>query len=251
MTAGQFLAQDDGMSADTPSSVRDQIPLSPTPRTTLNRHHDRASVDRRDLYDVLEAALICHLGVLIDGAPLVLPTAFGVDVDGPDEGGTLYLHGSVASASLRAAPYGALCVSFTVLDGLVLARSAFHHSMNYRSAVVIGQPRHVDDPEEKRRGLDLVMEHAVPGRSSTLRVHTRKELAATSVIALSLAEASVKQRSGDPVDDAADLQNGGWAGVLPLRLVTTGVVTAADAVEQPPPADVLARAAALAWRPGP
>lgn len=177
-------------------SVRDQPPLSPTPRTTLKRHADRASSDRRDLYEVLDAALICHLGVVVDGAPVILPTAFGVDLEGPDEGGTLYLHGSVASASLRAAPRGTLCVTFTLLDGLVLARSGFHHSMNYRSAVVIGVPRLVDDEEEKRHALDLVVDHAVPGRSSTLRTHTRKELAATSVIALSLAEASVKARSG-------------------------------------------------------
>ena len=233
------------MSVTTTPSVRDQPPLSPTSRTTLRRHADRAGTDRRDLYEVLDAAMICHLGVLIDGAPMVLPTAFGVDLDGPDEGGTLYLHGSVASASLRAAPLGALCVTFTLLDGLVLARSAFHHSMNYRSAVVIGEPRLVDDPEEKRHALDLVVDHAVPGRSKTLRPHTRKELAATSVIALALAEASVKARSGGPIDDDVDIENGGWAGVLSLRLVSTGLVTAADAVEQQPPADVLARAQQL------
>ncbi len=233
------------MSVTTTPSVRDQLPLSPTPRTTLKRHSDRAGTERRALYEVLGAALICHLGVLIDGMPMVLPTAFGVDLDGPDEGGTLYLHGSVASASLRAAPLGARCVTFTLLDGLVLARSAFHHSMNYRSAVVIGEPRLVDDPEEKRHALDLVVDHAVPGRSRTLRPHTRKELAATSVIALGLAEASVKMRSGGPVDDDSDVESGNWAGVLSLRLVATGLVNAPDSGACEAPPDVADRVHAL------
>ncbi|MDQ3733382.1 MAG: pyridoxamine 5'-phosphate oxidase family protein [Actinomycetota bacterium] len=226
-------------------SVCESLPLSPTPRTTLNRRRDRAGTDRRDLYDVLDAALVCHFGVLVDGAPLVLPTAFGFDPAGPDDGGTLYLHGSVASLSLVAARQRPICVTFTVLDGLVLARSAFHHSMNYRSAVVMGTPRTVDDPDEKSRALSLVVDHVVPGRMETLRPHTRKELAATSVLALSLAEASVKARTGDPIDDESDLQNGGWAGVIPLRVVADEVVTAADAAGHQPPADVLERAARL------
>ncbi len=194
---------------------------------------------------MLDAALICHFGVLVDGAPIVLPTAFGFDPDGPDAGGTLYLHGSVASQSLRAAPQQAICVSFTVLDGLVLARSAFHHSMNYRSAVVFGVPRLVEEPEEKARALDLVVDHAVPGRAATMRPHTRKELAATSVLALSLAQASVKARSGGPIDDEADIADGAWAGVLPLRFAAGEVVTATDSELCEPPADVLARAADL------
>lgn len=220
-------------------------PLSPTPRTTLNRRRDRASEDRQDLYAVLDAAMICHFGVLLDGAPVVLPTAFGYDIDGPDEGGTLYLHGSVAALSLLAAAQQPVCVSFTVLDGLVLARSAFHHSMNYRSAVVMGIPRVVDDPDEKARALSLVVDHAVPGRMATLRAHTRKELAATAVLALALAEASVKVRSGDPVDDEPDMEAGGWAGVIPIRLVATDAVAAADSDRSDPPDDVLARVAGL------
>jgi len=233
------------MSVTTSPPVRTPPPLSPTPRTTLNRRRDRASADRQDLYAVLDAAIICHFGVLIDGAPMVLPTAFGYDPDGPDVGGTLYLHGSVASQSLLAAPQADVCVSFTVLDGLVLARSAFHHSMNYRSAVVIGRARGLDDPDEKAHSLNLIVDHAVPGRAATMRPHTRKELAATSVLALALAEASVKVRSGDPIDDQADLDNGGWAGVIGLRLVATDLVTAADALGNEPPADVRARAAKL------
>lgn len=233
------------MAVSTTSPVRDLLPLSPTSRTTLNRRPDRGSADRRDLYDVLDEALICHFGVVVDGSPVVLPTAFGYDPDGPDPDGTLYLHGSVASKSLQDEPQRNVCVTFTVLDGLVLARTGFHHSMNYRCAVVMGQTRKVTDPAEKVRALNLVVDHAVPGRAKTLRPHSRKELAATVVLALPLVEASVKARSGDPVDDAADLEAGGWAGVIPLRLGATGFATAADALGQDPPADVRARAAAL------
>lgn len=147
----------------------------------------------------------------------------------------------MASRSLRTAPGADICVALTVLDGLVLARSGFHHSMNYRSAVVMGRPRLVDDPQEKVRALDLIVEHLVPGRAPTLRPHTRKELAATTVIALGMAEASVKVRSGDPVDEASDVEAGGWAGVIPLRLLGTGIVTAADATGHDVPEHVRAR----------
>lgn len=240
VTAGQFTDHDERMSplADTPASGG--LPLSPTTRSTVNRGRNRARSDRSDLYDVLDAALICHVGVLVEGNPMVLPTAYGVDREGPDDGGTLYLHGSVASSSLRAATRHGICVALTVLDGLVLARSGFHHSMNYRSAVVMGHPRPVDDPEEKVRALDLVVDHMVPGRAETLRPHTRKELAATSVIALGLVEASVKVRTGDPVDEESDIEAGGWAGVVPLGLVPGGIVTAADAVTYDVPAHVRA-----------
>jgi nitroimidazol reductase NimA-like FMN-containing flavoprotein (pyridoxamine 5'-phosphate oxidase superfamily) len=219
--------------------------LSPTARTTVNRGRQRARSDRQALHEVLDAALVCHLGVVVDGLPLVLPTAFGVDLDGPDDGGTLYLHGSVAARSLRAAPEQDICVSVTVLDGLVLARSAFHHSMNYRSAVVVGRPRIVDEPGEVLHALNLIVDHVVPGRAQTLRPHTRKELAATAVLALGLAEASVKIRAGDPVDDETDVVAGGWAGVLPLRLVAGDVITASDAAGHQPPADVQVRASGL------
>jgi nitroimidazol reductase NimA-like FMN-containing flavoprotein (pyridoxamine 5'-phosphate oxidase superfamily) len=154
----------------------------------------------------------------------------------------LYVHGSVASRSLLTAPEQEVSVTVTVIDGLVLARSAFHHSMNYRSAVVMGRPRLVTDPEERRRALDLVVDQVVPGRSATLRAHTHKELAATAVVALPLHEASVKARSGDPVDEERDVRAGGWAGVVPLRLVADRPVTAADAGGEVVPADVLARA---------
>ncbi len=219
--------------------------LSPTPRTTVIRGRERARTDRQDLVDVLDAAMICHLGVLIDGSPVVLPTAYGVDLEGPDDGGTLYLHGSVASRSLRSALQSDVCVTVTVLDGLVLARSAFHHSMNYRSAVVLGRPRLVEGTEERGHALDLIVDKVAPGRAATLRAHTRKELAATSVLALGLAEASVKVRSGDPVDETEDLGHGDWAGVIPLRVVSGAIVSSADADGAEPPLEVRQRAADL------
>jgi len=204
-------------------------PLSPTERSTPRREKERARTDRAILYDVLETALVCHLAVVVDGVPLALPTVFGVDLDGPDEDGTLYLHGSVASRSLVQGPAQDVSVTMTVLDGIVLARSGFNHSMNYRSAVVVGRPRVVTDPAERAHALDLLVEHAAPGRSATLRRPTRKELAATTVLALPLHEASVKQRSGDPVDEVEDVEAGGvWAGVVPLRTVAGEPVTGAD-----------------------
>ncbi len=180
-----------------------------------------------------------------DGHPLVIPTIFAVDPDGPDLDGTLYLHGSVAARSLLDAPDQELCVTWTQVDALVLARSGFHHSMNYRSAVLIGVGRLVDDPEERRRALDLVVDHVVPGRSATLRGHHRKELAATAVVALSLHEASVKQRTGFSNDDKADIDAGVWSGVLPLRLAADEIVTSADAADVPVPPDVVRRAQAF------
>ena len=177
-----------------PRPLMDLAPLSPTPRSTPRREKERAQSDRAALYDVLDASLICHLGVVVDGVPLALPTVFGVDPDGPDEGGTLYLHGSVASRSLVQGPDQDVSVTMTVLDGIVLARSGFNHSMNYRSAVVIGRPRVVTDEAERSHALDLLVDHVTPGRSAELRRPSRKELAATTVLALPLHEASVKRQ---------------------------------------------------------
>jgi nitroimidazol reductase NimA-like FMN-containing flavoprotein (pyridoxamine 5'-phosphate oxidase superfamily) len=197
--------------------------LSPTGRTTITRHRERGSTDRADLFAVLREALVCHVGLVRDGAPVVLPSIFAVDPEGPDEGGTLYLHGSVAAPWLRQAPGATLCATFTLVDGAVLARAAFSHSMNYRSAVVLGPGRLVDDEAEKVHALDLIVDHVVPGRSATLRAHTRKELAATVVVAVPLAESSVKTRAGGPVDEPDDVAAGGWAGVVPLA-VTAGTI---------------------------
>ena len=221
-------------------------PLSPTSRSTPRREKERAQSDRAALYDVLDASLVCHLAVVVDGVPLALPTVFAVDADGPDEGGTLYLHGSVASRSLVQAPGQDVSVTVTVLDGIVLARSGFNHSMNYRSAVVVGTPRAVTDAEERAHALDLLVDHVAPGRSVELRRPTRKELAATTVLALPLHEASVKRRVGDPQDEDVDVEAGGvWAGVLPLRLTASAPVSSADASDVPVPEHVVRRAADL------
>jgi uncharacterized protein len=225
--------------------------LSPTERSSPRRERERAQSDRDALYDVLDASLICHLAVVVDGVPLALPTVFAVDLEGPDRGGTLYVHGSVASRSLVQAPDQDVSVTMTALDGAVLARSGFNHSMNYRSAVVIGRPRRVDDPVERAHALDLLVDHVVPGRSAELRRPTRKELAATTVLALPLHEASVKRRAGDPSDEQFDVEAGGvWAGVLPLRMVGSDPVTSADAAGLPVP-DHVARRADELRRPGP
>jgi len=194
-------------------------PLSPTERTRLRRVRERAATERETLHDVLTAGLICHLGVVVDGAPRVIPTAYAFDPDGPDRDGTLYLHGSVAARSLIAGRTGTICVTATLVDGLILARSAFHHSMNYRSAVVIGDPRPVTAPEERDHALTLIVDRLLPGRASTLRVHTRKELAATAVLALPMHEASVKIRTGGVNNEPSDVEAGGWAGVVPIRTV--------------------------------
>jgi uncharacterized protein len=197
--------------------------LSPTPRTRITRHRERGSEDREDLFAILEQALVCHVGIVRDGEPVVLPAIHAVDADGPDDGGTLYLHGSVAAPWLHEAPGRTVCATFTLVDALVLARAAFSHSMNYRSAVVFGTARQVTDAAERDRALHLIVDHVVPGRSATLRASTRKELSATTVIAIPLAEASVKARTGGPHDEPEDVAAGTWAGVVPLR-VTAGEV---------------------------
>ena len=227
-----------------PTTPLSPTPLSPTERTTVGRGRNRMVEDRTELHRLLEDALIAHLGVVVGGHPLVLPVAFAVDLDGPDEDGTLYVHGSVAAGWLRSAADATVCVTVTELDGLVAARSAFHHSMNYRSAVVIGPARIVEDPAERRRALGLTVDHMIPGRDATLREPTRKELAATAVLAVPLREASMKARAGGPVDDPEDVEAGVWAGVIPVGRVFGDVVPDADATG-PVPADVVRRAAAL------
>ncbi|MGH3670599.1 MAG: pyridoxamine 5'-phosphate oxidase family protein [Pseudonocardiaceae bacterium] len=187
--------------------------LSPTARSTPRRLRERARHHRAELYALLDSTLICHLGVVIDGAPVVLPTGYGRDRD------TLYLHGSSAAASLLAAARATpVCVAVTRLDGVVYARSAFHHSMNYTSAVVHGTARKVTDAAELLHGLQTLVEHLAPGSWEHSRPPNRKELAATMVLALDLAEASVKTRTGPPGDDDSDIAaSQAWAGVLPLR----------------------------------
>jgi nitroimidazol reductase NimA-like FMN-containing flavoprotein (pyridoxamine 5'-phosphate oxidase superfamily) len=225
--------------------------LSPTDRTTITRHRERGSTDRADLFDVLDEALVCHLGIVRDGAPVVLPTIYAVDPDGPDEGGTLYLHGSVAAPWLVQAPGQTVCATFTLVDGAVLARSGFSHSLNYRSAVVLGEVRRVVDEAERDHALWLMVDHVVPGRSATLRPFTSKELAATTVLAVPLAEASVKVRSGGPKDEPEDVAAGVWAGVVPLALKASAVEPSSDLTDDLPVPDDVRRRLADWGAPGP
>lgn len=215
-----------------------RTPLSPTPRSTLTRSKERARSERADLDAVLDAGLVCHLGVLLGGAPVVLPTIYGRDGD------TVYLHGSTGAGNLRAALAGDVSVAVTLVDGVVYARSAFHFSMNFRSAVVHGRAVEVTEAAERLRALEVITEHAAPGAWSRVRLPNKKELAATMVLALDLTEASVKVRSGGPSDDPADIENGGvWAGVLPVRQVWGEPIDSADLqAGLAVPSDVLERA---------
>jgi nitroimidazol reductase NimA-like FMN-containing flavoprotein (pyridoxamine 5'-phosphate oxidase superfamily) len=190
----------------------DTTPLSSTPRTTLRRHRERAATDRAKLYAVLDAGLICHLGVVANGTPLVLPTAYGRDGD------TLYLHGSSANGAFGAADGQQVCVTVTHLDGLVCARSVFTHSVNYRSAMVFGRAAVVLDDDERLHALRVITDHLIPGRWAAARHPTNKEMAATAVLSLPLTEASVKIRTGMPKDEPDDLDRDVWAGVLPVAV---------------------------------
>jgi hypothetical protein len=199
-----------GTSATGTSGGAEAGPASP--RVEVRRHADRGRYDRETIHAILDAGLICHLGVVVEGEPLVLPTGFG------RVGDTLYLHGAAANRSLQAALEG-VCVTVTHVDGLVLARSAFGHSMNYRSVVVRGRARAVTDPAERRAALRAVVEHAVSGRWEEARQPSAKELATTAVIAVDLAECSAKVRTGPPLDPASDRRLPVWAGEVPLRMV--------------------------------
>jgi uncharacterized protein len=187
--------------------------LSTTERTTLHRLSERGKTDRADLYAILDAGLICHLGAIVDGYPVVLPTGYGRDGD------ILYLHGSSANQTLRAAGGHEVCVTVTHLDGLVCARSVFNHSMNYRSAMIFGTARLVTGDARRLAALRAITEQLVPGRWDHARQPTRKELAATMVLELPLGEASVKVRTGPPHDEPEDYATGIWAGVLPAQLI--------------------------------
>ena len=189
----------------------DEIPR--TERTTVRRLPARAAYDRSLIHAILDEGLICHVGFVADGRPFVIPTIH------VRMGDRLYIHGSPASRMLKAMALGVeVCVTVTLIDGLILARSAFHHSMNYRSVVLFGQAVAVDDPAEKARVLQVLAEHLVPGRWRDIRVPTPGELKATSVLSLPIDEASAKVRTGPPVDDEADYVLPTWAGVLPLTI---------------------------------
>ena len=214
--------------------------LSSTLRSTIRRGKDRARTDHDDLRAVLDAGLICHLAFVVDGAPVVIPTGYGHD------GTTLYLHGSTGAKSLRTAADGAeVCVNVTLLDGIIYGRSVFHHSVNYRSAVIHGRARSITDPREKLRGLRVITEHLAPGSWDYAREPNDKELAKTAVIALDLAEAAVKIRTGPPIDDESDVEaDEVWAGVLPIRREWGAIEPAPDLrAPRPIPEHVVRRAA--------
>jgi nitroimidazol reductase NimA-like FMN-containing flavoprotein (pyridoxamine 5'-phosphate oxidase superfamily) len=185
----------------------------PTARTRVVREADRAVYDRDAVYRILDEGFLCHVGFVIDGQPFVIPTSHG------RHGSSLYIHGSAASRMLRqmkdAVP---VCVTVTLLDGLVLARSVFNHSMNYRSVVVLGKATLVEDAAEKLSALRVLSEHILPGRWDDARQPNERELRATSVLRIPIEEFSAKVRVGPPIDDAEDYAFPTWAGVVPLEL---------------------------------
>ena len=188
-------------------------PQMPTARTRVVREPERGVYDRETVYRILDEGFLCHVGFAIDGQPFVIPTSYG------RKDANLYIHGSAASRMLRQMKEGvAVCVTVTLLDGLVLARSIFNHSMNYRSVIIIGKASLVDEPEEKLAALRTLSEHILPGRWDDVRQPNERELKATSVLQLAIEEFSAKVRSGPPVDDAEDMAFPTWAGVLPLEI---------------------------------
>jgi nitroimidazol reductase NimA-like FMN-containing flavoprotein (pyridoxamine 5'-phosphate oxidase superfamily) len=212
----------------------------PSRRATVKRLPDRARYDPAVVHAILDEGLVCHVGFVDgeDGHPFVIPSTYARD------GARLLIHGSAASRMVRALAGGApACVTVTLLDGLVLARSGFHHSMNYRSVVVLGRATEITDPAEKRRALDAIVEHVAPGRAAEVRGPSDAELRGTRVVALPLDEASAKVRTGPPKDDPEDLRLGCWAGELPLRLVPQAPV--ADPALRP---GIEPTATVTAWR---
>lgn len=193
--------------------------FTPTPRSNIKRLPQRGEYDRATIYQILDEGLICYVSFAIDNQPYVIPTAYGRIAD------TLYIHGSPASRMLRTLQQGVeVCVNVTLLYGLVLARSAFHHSMNYRSVVVFGTATTVQDPQEKLAALHAFTEQIIPGRWAEVRSPSPQEIAGTLVLSLPLVEASAKVRSGAPIDDEADYQLPVWAGELPLQLVASAPI---------------------------
>jgi uncharacterized protein len=184
-----------------------------TERTRVKRLPKRGRYDRETINAILDEAFICHVGFIVDGQPYVIPTGYGrIEND-------LYIHGSSASRMFRTLFEGVdVCVTITLLDGLVLARSAFHHSVNYRSVVVLGKATLVADRDEKNAALEAITEHIVPGRWADVRWPNDLELKATTVLKLPIEEASAKIRTGDPVDDEEDYALNVWAGVLPIAV---------------------------------
>ncbi|MGI9107760.1 MAG: pyridoxamine 5'-phosphate oxidase family protein [Pyrinomonadaceae bacterium] len=194
--------------------------FTPTARSAVKRLPKRAEYERAAIHQILDEGFVCHVGFVVEGQPFVIPTAYG------RVGDRLYLHGSQVSRMLRALRDGLdVCVTVTLVDALVMARSAFHHSMNYRSVVVFGQAVAVEDRGEKLEALRAFSEHVAPGRWDEVRQPTEGEIKATMVLALPLTEAAAKVRTGPPVDDEEDYALPVWAGVLPLRVVADAPVS--------------------------
>jgi nitroimidazol reductase NimA-like FMN-containing flavoprotein (pyridoxamine 5'-phosphate oxidase superfamily) len=188
-------------------------PFTPTPRTRVIREAERGVYDREVAYQILDEGFLCHVGFVADGQPFVIPTSYGRKDD------SLYVHGSAASRMLRQMKEGVpVCVTVTLLDGLVLARSVFNHSMNYRSVVILAKATLVDDAAEKLEALRLLSEHIIPGRWDDARQPNERELKATSVLRVPIEEFSAKVRTGPPVDDEEDYAFPTWAGVVPLEM---------------------------------
>jgi hypothetical protein len=189
-------------------------PTIPTTRTRVVREPDRGVYDRQTVYNILDEGFICHVGFNVDGQPFVIPTSYG------RAGDNLYIHGSAASRMLRSLDGGIpVCVTVTLLDGLVLARSIFNHSMNYRSVVILGTATAVQDPAEKLEALRSLSEHILPGRWEDSRHPNERELKATTALRLPITEFSAKVRQGPPIDDEEDYAFRTWAGVIPLQMV--------------------------------
>ena len=194
-------------------------PHTPTARTRITREPHLGTYDREVAYQILDAGFICHVGFIVEGQPFVIPTSFG------RSGDNLYIHGSAASRMLKQMQNGVpVCVTVTLLDGLVLARSVFNHSMNYRSVMVLGSATAVSNPNEKLAALRILSEHIIPGRWQDARLPNDRELKATLVLKMPIEEFSAKVRSGPPVDDEEDYSFPTWAGVLPIRFDTRAAI---------------------------
>ncbi len=188
--------------------------IEPTARTNVRRHRDRASYEREQIHAILDEGLICHVACSVDGIPWMIPTAYGRDGD------VLYLHGAAGNHLLKTASEGGdIVVAVSLIDGMVLARSTFNHSFNYRSVVVFGPATEVTDPAEKAHGLEVIVERMLPGRSHEARAPSESELRQTRVVRLSITEASAKVRTGPASDQPEDVDLPIWAGVLPIRTV--------------------------------
>jgi len=186
----------------------------PTARTRVVRESDRAVYDREAVYRILDEGFLCHVGFVVEGQPFVIPTSYG------RQDASLYIHGSAASRMLRQLKESLpVCITVTLLDGLVLARSVFNHSMNYRSVVILGKATLVDDPAEKLAALRVLSEHILPGRWDDSRGPNERELKATSVLRVPIEEFSAKVRVGPPIDDEEDYAFPTWAGVVPLEMI--------------------------------